>query len=261
MYLKASVIISFLAGSAILFSMFPSNTGEFTIHNPENTNAVVVELFTSQGCSSCPAADKLLSEFIDRSDKGEVPIYGLSFHVDYWNRLGWKDPYSAKAFTERQYTYADRMGKQGVYTPQMIVNGTNEFVGSSRRNATIAINGGLLNEHSIKIEATEITRQNNTLKLTYSVDQILEDMVINIALVERGILTDVSRGENRGKQLHHDNVVRAFEQKTLSKEGKVSLNIPKDLDIEKSSIILYTQEKVSYEILGATKVSLNSTEN
>ncbi|MCE7990466.1 MAG: DUF1223 domain-containing protein [Roseivirga sp.] len=258
MYLKASVIISFLTGSAILFSFFPGSPKELTIHQPENQNAVVVELFTSQGCSSCPSADKLLSEFIDQSGDRDLPIYGLSFHVDYWNRLGWKDPFSNSEFTERQYTYASKFGNRGVYTPQMIVNGKTEFVGSSKRQASSAIRTALASIPSVQIAVSEISRSKNTVRLNYAVDDVLKNAIINIALVERGISTDVTRGENRGRKLEHDNVVRDFKQRTLSNEGKTSLNLPKDIDLKKSSIIVYAQDAESYKILGATKVAIHS---
>lgn len=261
MYLKAAVIISFLTGSAILFTLFPGGDKELAIHHPENQNAVVVELFTSQGCSSCPSADRLLSEFIDQSSDRELPIYGLSFHVDYWNRLGWKDPFSAKEFTNRQYTYAQKMGNRGVYTPQMVVNGQAEFVGSNKREASSAIGTALASKPSIQIEATEITRSKNTIKLSYSVDKVLKGSVVNIAVVERDISTEVTRGENRGRKLEHDNVVRVFEQQVISKEGKITLHLPKGLILRKSSIILYVQNDASYEVLGATKVALIALEN
>ncbi len=260
MYLKAAVIISFLTGSAILFSLFPGNSNELIIHQPESQSAVVIELFTSQGCSSCPAADKLLSEFIDQSVSRELPVYGLSFHVDYWNRLGWRDPFSSSEYTERQYRYADKFGNHGVYTPQMVVNGKNEFVGSSKREASSAIRTALAANTSVEIKATEIAKSKNTIKLSYTISGATSGTMINIALVERGISTDVTRGENRGRKLTHDNVVRNFKQKTASENGKVSLNMPKGLDLKKGSIILYAQDTHSYEILGATRVSLNSLE-
>ncbi|GAB5524865.1 MAG: hypothetical protein Roseis2KO_27370 [Roseivirga sp.] len=260
MYLKAAVLISFLTGSAILFSFFPNSPGELIIHQPENQGAVVIELFTSQGCSSCPAADRLLSEFIDQSANRELPVYGLSFHVDYWNHLGWKDPFSAREFTERQYRYADKFGNRGVYTPQMVVNGKKEFVGSSKREASSAIRTALAASPTVALKATEIAKSKNMIKLSYELNGTADGTIINIALVERGISTDVTRGENRGRKLSHDNVVRGFKQKAASENGKASLNLPKDLDLKKSSLILYAQDSDSYEILGATRVALNSLE-
>src|SRR5579872_5297720 len=98
-------------------------------------NPVVIELFTSQGCSSCPAADKNLAELIEEAEKKGLPVYGLSFHVDYWNYIGWKDPYSRSEYTARQREYSSFLNSETVYTPQMIVNGEVEFVGSDKKAA------------------------------------------------------------------------------------------------------------------------------
>jgi len=92
----------------------------------------VVELFTSEGCSSCPPADRILSRLTAETQRDHRRIYTLSFHVDYWDRLGWRDPYSSSANSDRQRQYAELMKLQSVYTPQMIVNGRIEFVGSDQ---------------------------------------------------------------------------------------------------------------------------------
>src|SRR5258708_28691391 len=97
-------------------------------------NPVVIELFTSQGCSSCPAADKNLAEIIEKAEVNGQQVIGLSFHVDYWNYIGWKDPYSKAEFTERQRKYSAHMNSESVYTPQMIVNSEKEFIGSDKIN-------------------------------------------------------------------------------------------------------------------------------
>ena len=102
---------------------------EKAIAQTEKNSFVVIELFTSEGCSSCPPADKVLSEVIADARKNNKPIYAMSFHVDYWNRLGWKDPYSDFLFTNRQNNYSDVLGEREVYTPQVFVNGKIYFVG------------------------------------------------------------------------------------------------------------------------------------
>ena len=93
---------------------------------------VVVELFTSEGCSSCPPADELLSEIVDGRYEN-TDVIGLSFHVDYWDYIGWKDPYASRDFTNRQRIYAEKLRSHQLYTPQMVVNGKHEFVGSNRQ--------------------------------------------------------------------------------------------------------------------------------
>lgn len=108
----------------------------------------VIELFTSQGCSSCPPADVLLSKTITDAKENGKKIFAISFHVDYWNRLGWTDPFSDKKYSDRQSAYADQLNPGQVYTPQMVVNGEKEFVGSDQK----ALNDAL--QHSLNTNAT-----------------------------------------------------------------------------------------------------------
>ena len=114
----------------------------------------VVELFTSQGCSSCPPADAVLSRVDELAREKKLSVYVLSFHVDYWNRLGWTDPYSDDEFTRRQNQYAGLFRSNRVYTPQMIVNGQTEFVGSDAKRATQAIRRALTRDadHRVRME-------------------------------------------------------------------------------------------------------------
>jgi hypothetical protein len=117
------------------------------------SSPVIVELFTSQGCSSCPSADKNLAEIVENAERNHEPVYGLSFHVDYWNHLGWKDPYSNRAFTERQRNYAKLMNSESIYTPQIVINGENEFVGSNVKSirGTIAAELASKKIHSLRL--------------------------------------------------------------------------------------------------------------
>jgi hypothetical protein len=101
--------------------------------------AVVLELFTSEGCSSCPPADAVLRRLAREQTIGGADVIALEEHVDYWNGLGWADPFSSPAFTARQRTYADAMRRHGVYTPELVVDGTNELLGSHESGARQAI--------------------------------------------------------------------------------------------------------------------------
>jgi hypothetical protein len=211
-------------------------------------NPVIVELFTSQGCSSCPAADRNLSKLVK-----ENGVLGLSFHVDYWNYIGWKDPYSQKLFTERQRIYAEKMNSSSVYTPQMIVNGKTQFVGSDLAKASLSIKK-LNDERAVTILVSELIVKDGKASLTYAVDQLSTNDVINCAIVEKSIENYIPRGENKGLTLHHDNVVRAFETFPLQTSATIEIVLP-DVKRENTSLILYIQDK-NWKVKGATLKSL-----
>lgn len=260
MYLKTGVILLFLTGCTYLATLLPTTESK-TINTPEQEGIAVVELFTSQGCSSCPSADRLLSKFINEAGDSGNLILGLSFHVDYWNRLGWRDPYSSEEYTQRQYAYGRKLKLQTVYTPQMVVNGKLEFVGSNERLARQAINKVLASPAVANITVEKLVVDSDQITLNYSMENKLSDYVINAAIVERGISTDVKRGENYGRILHHDNVVRVFQQQEANQQGIFELSMPEEIDLSKSSLILYGQNLDNFEIGFATKVSLDQLEN
>jgi hypothetical protein len=205
-------------------------------------NPVIIELFTSQGCSSCPAADKNLTELLNKSALEGTHVYGLSFHVDYWNYIGWKDPYSSQAFTERQRNYAEVMKLQSIYTPQMIVNGRDEFVGSNKTKAEEVIKKELSKKPIYVINVNQFSLEGDLLKLSYSIDSDPDSEVLNLAVVERTVENYVPRGENQGKKLHHINVVRAFKTISLEKQGQADMKIP-ILTPGTASLVLYIQDK------------------
>ncbi|MDW3648707.1 MAG: DUF1223 domain-containing protein [Bacteroidia bacterium] len=217
----------------------------------------VLELFTSEGCSSCPPADRLLSDVITDAEEKGLQVYALSFHVDYWNRLGWKDPYSSAVFSERQRNYA-RTLQSNVYTPQLVVNGKDEFVGSNRTKAAMSIKKALdapVKNLSIDFESKLMGDQ---LSFTYKSGDKMEGKVLNVALVESDLSQNVSRGENRGRLLKHDNVVRAFESLELDAlMGRGSLQLPEDFNLAKAKLIVYAQDKLTREVVLAQAIELS----
>lgn len=215
----------------------------------ERSGIAVVELFTSQGCSSCPAADANLSEIIDQnSDRN---IFGLSFHVSYWNYLGWKDPYSKEEYTARQREYASHFRNSTIYTPQMVVNGTREFVGSDKALSKKILQRALLDQpkHTIDIDAQLLK---NKVVITYTIEGTTTNSVLNVALVERDLKNTIPRGENRNKTLHHDNVVRSFTSLGISEKGEIDIKLPDGFNLKNGSIIAYVQNTTSMEITGAS---------
>jgi len=250
---------------AITFFAFTWHSRSISANKPlvENKNNTatgfaLVELFTSEGCYSCPPADKLLSEITNEAQKSGQPVYTLSFHVDYWNYIGWTDPYSRAEFSQRQRRYSQVFGSDRIYTPQMVVNGEAEFVGSIARKAKSAIASALKKPTQIMVNISEIQTSAGILNITYSVESLPKNAVINVALVERDLHQNVKRGENSGKKLKHDNVVRAFEV-FASREASVQLGLEDEIDLAKSSVIVYMQDSETMSVLGATQKQFTST--
>lgn len=217
-----------------------------------SNNIVVLELFTSQGCSSCPPADRLLASYANRED-----IAALSFHVDYWNKLGWKDPFSDHLFTERQENYASSSGSN-VYTPQVIINGEKEMVGSEEDKITGTIKQLQKQQSSSQIIIGGIKIDNNKVSITYSVKGKLNNSVVNIALVQNKVTTSIRAGENNGVTLTNYNVVRNFKtiNSITAEKNETILDMVAGVDKKDLSIILYLQDVSSNKIYAAAKSSL-----
>jgi len=222
-------------------------------HHGATGSFVLLELFTSEGCSSCPPADDLLGEIARRARKTGTPIYALSFHVDYWNYIGWTDPYSDTAFSERQRQYAAAFNNSQIYTPQIVVNGQDAFVGSNRSKLEAAVKSELNGPpvRPITIELVKNPGKNSTL--SYAVSDLPENTVLHLAIVERNLSQKVNRGENSGRTLRHQNVVRYFE--TVGKrEGLISFELPQDVREENCSVIAYIQNHLNMTVLAATQI-------
>jgi hypothetical protein len=230
----------------------PVNIAENATHG-----FAVMELFTSEGCSSCPPADELLGEFVKKAEAEHLAIYPLSFHVDYWNSLGWQDHFSSAEFTERQSGYVSAMQLPSAYTPQVVVNGNSEAIGSDRTKVSALVNASLSTPAAYSISVDKPSIDGSTLSVTIhsskSDEAIDAKRVINIAVVQHLASTNVKRGENSGRTLHHWNVVRAFKQVSESSTSTVSIDLPADLrDPSSFSVIAYLQDRTSLKILAAT---------
>jgi hypothetical protein len=218
----------------------------------------VVELFTSQGCSSCPPADRILGEIAGQAGKDRRPVFALSFHVDYWNHLGWKDPFSRPGFTERQRLYSQAFEGR-IYTPQMIVNGTWEFTGSKGGTARERIAEALSRPSEVAIALeTDLAADGRSLRISYRASGHAPGNLLNLALVEKDISVPVERGENGGRTLRHENVVRAFRTLSLDADGagNAELEIPPGTRTANAMLIAYAQRPVTMRLLGASGSAL-----
>ncbi|MGK5740319.1 DUF1223 domain-containing protein [Micromonospora sp. URMC 103] len=224
---------------------------------PTGGGFAVVELFTSQGCSSCPPAEDLLSEIERDSRERGRAVFALGFHVDYWDYLGWPDPFADAAYTARQQAYARAFGSGRLYTPQMVVNGSVEFVGSDGRRAAAAIASALTEAPTAPLALAVADAGGGRLRVDYRAGRSSERAVVNVAVVERGLESEVARGENAGRTLRQDNVVRAFTAARLDADGgQVDLEVPPDLDARRASVIAYVQNDDDRAVVGATAVDL-----
>lgn len=228
------------------------------VRSEVNEPFALIELYTSQGCSSCPPADQYLSKIVKDEALNKKNVIALSFHVDYWNRLGWKDPYSSASNTQRQYTYAKALKSKSVYTPQMVVNGQMGFVGSNRKVGALAIEQALTQVPTKIIDVRKVDSSGDKIIVEYKVfGDGIADMVLNLAIAEKSISSKVDRGENRGSTLIHDNVVRVFESYSMEvSEGRVELVVPDNLVKKNSSIVAFLQKKGQKAIENAKIIPL-----
>ena len=250
-----SLIAMVITGSIILSfaeSMSSANSeGEL-----KPAGFAVVELFTSQGCSSCPPADRNLSELA--REYRDKPVYLLSFHVDYWDYLGWKDPFSDKNYSDRQRRYATAFRSSRIYTPQMVVNGSQEFVGSRRGEARSNIDRALGGESRAAALAVSVRPDGQTAHITVDNLPDTDDLMLNVALVQRAADNEVNRGENRGRHLSHANVVRDFESIRLDGKSTESstLTIPVNVSLSNLECIAYLQDRQTMQVTLAGRTEL-----
>ncbi|HTF38302.1 MAG TPA: DUF1223 domain-containing protein [Blastocatellia bacterium] len=230
---------------------------------------VLVELFTSEGCSSCPPADELLTRLEQTQPVDGAEVIALSEHVDYWNRLGWADPYSSSEFSARQNDYARAFDTDGVYTPQMIVDGRAQFVGSDSDRARKAIAGALRDSKATMTVnlASEDTRAGSiTLDVRADRPQNVSEgdsAEVLLAITESGLRSSVSRGENAGRRLSHTAVIRKLTALgSVDSQGgaqfvaKPVVQISRGWKRESLKAVVFVQERTSRRVLGVAAISL-----
>jgi hypothetical protein len=198
---------------------------------------VVVELFTSEGCSSCPPADAVLARLEDKQPVPGVIVIPLAHHVDYWDSLGWPDPFASSAATKRQHSY------RGNYTPQAIVDGSAEMVGSRASALESAIAEAAKRPH-VKVT---ITPGAQTGEVSVAAPAVVDSEIV-VALVQARSRIAVARGENRGRTLDHTAIVR-----DLKVGPRATFTLPKGLAANDVRIVAFLQEQKSRRILGAAQ--------
>ena len=243
------------SAAALAFVGVAPGRGEDPV--PSAPRAVVVELFTSQGCSTCPPADRLLATLGQTSGGRVVP---LAFHVGYWNSAGWTDPFSASEWTKRQEAYAHRFGSSQVYTPQAVVDGTAELIGSRETElraaiATAAARPAATISLSLQPSEKEV-RVAARVDLPDSLRGRKRDLMV--AVYETGLVTSVERGENGGRTLANDYVVRRLARAgRIGESSEVAATFPleKDWNRARLGVAAFLQDPETLEIRGAAAAS------
>ncbi|MBC6994205.1 DUF1223 domain-containing protein [Neolewinella lacunae] len=215
------------------------------------TAVAVLELFTSQGCSSCPPADALLAQLAAEEDR----VIALSFHVDYWNYLGWADPYSDARYSARQRDYSSQLLAR-TYTPQLVINGQTELIGSRESSVRTAVEAALARPATVEVSLTA-GYQDGKVSVAYTLAGDPAQHEITALLVQNHAVDEVKRGENRGRRLEHHNVVRDLRTAAAKQSDSLDLNIPADCTGQALSVVVVVQNSATRAIAGAARLPLS----
>ncbi len=215
---------------------------------------IVLELFTSQGCSSCMPADELLKAVKD--NYGDEIIV-LSYHVDYWSYIGWKDPFSQKNFSQKQRLYGNKFKSRSIYTPQVVINGREHFVGSNQSimNHKLAHYGKEKAEAEIKLH--NLKQNGETWSFQYSINGNIDNKRLRVALLIKHRETVVKRGENSNRILQNANIVVKETYIDLAESfGNSHITIPNIVKPEDELYLIGLIENENFDIVGGTQVNL-----
>lgn len=236
----------------------------------QNVQPVIVELFTSEGCSSCPPADALLLQLEASQPVPGARVIAIEEHVDYWNQQGWTDPYSSADWTSRQVEYVARFKEAGPYTPQMIVDGQTQLVGSRQQQAQQAIQQAAAQPKTQIILTAEPSAAGGIPEFHVHVAKLMgasehDTPEIWLAVTERGLASSVNAGENAGKDLRHASVLRSLHKIGVAKpEGDTAYEASTPVKLKPAwkrqnlQAAVFIQEKKSMRILGAASVEVSN---
>jgi hypothetical protein len=242
-----------------------SGTATSTANSESSASGILVELFTSEGCSSCPPADELLRKLDSMRTIANNQIVVLGEHVDYWDGTGWRDRFSSREYTNRQQEYAYRLGVAEPYTPQIVVDGKQQFVGNNAQSLEAALKAAAAEpKMSVSIIAADLDGNNLILKLkTNPLPEGRKRGDLYVAVADNSDETQVHGGENSGRALKHVAVLRTLQKVAkVGPEGMekdVNLRLSKDLEKNNLRVVAFVQESGNGRVLGSTVRILSGT--
>jgi hypothetical protein len=225
--------------------------GRVETQSAANAVPVLAELFTSQGCNSCPPADGLLEVLLQAQPIPGVYVVTLSEHVTYWDHQGWKDPFGSQQFTTRQQQYGDRFNLDSVFTPQMVIDGTHQVIGSDKR----AIEKAFIEAAKTPKPALHVEMAINDGALNMSASgpglTAEKDTELWFAIAEDHLVIDVKRGENANKTLKHSGVVRILRSAGGAEvtSGKLSVKLAPEWKRENLRVVAFVQSKKNRRVV------------
>ncbi|HYM92577.1 MAG TPA: DUF1223 domain-containing protein [Chitinophagaceae bacterium] len=238
-------------------SAFTNQKATKITEKKENRGFAVIELFTSEGCSSCPPADDAIAEI--QKEYKDKNVLVLGFHVDYWDRLGWKDPFSSSDFTARQEYYASIFNLNSIYTPEAVINGKSEFVGSDKNKIINNVEGQLKLKSKVSITLKAMQNNSGKIEINYSVEDnnSRQDQLV-ILLIQKNASDNIKKGENEGKTLQHINIVRKMSCLSVPlHEANFTFNLSKDFKKEYFFIAAFVQNKKHGDLEGLGIAEIN----
>jgi hypothetical protein len=218
---------------------------------PKMYPSVLLELFSSEGCSSCPVADQFLQELIGIADSSRSPVFALDYHVDIWNKSGWVDKFSDTSFSRRQREYMIKAKQPAMFTPMMLVNGGGAIAGSAKKEVA-----NLINTEMRSLPLTQITTkaayvsQANKLIVSYEILGKTDSCSLNLVLAYKQISSEITGGENAGKILIHHHTVKVWKRFEIdpSKKGKVELQIPEGMELSNLLLVSFVQHEPTWRV-------------
>ncbi len=218
----------------------------------------LVELFTSEGCSSCPPGEKVFAQLLDEATKAKLRVFPVAWHVDYWDKLGWPDIFGSKAHSDRQRAYAKAWKSTKIYTPQMIINGAKVVPASNVQLAGKGIQEALAQPVTISATVWQAApaMAGAELEARFKVKSPPAGADMVLVVVERNIVSAIKAGENAGKTLTHQNVARGFASAAAATSGKVTIKLPATLKVQESSLIGFVQDRTTLKVLAGTSAPL-----
>jgi hypothetical protein len=241
-----------------LLFMFPLLPAADSVQPPRTP--VLVELFTSEGCSSCPPADALLAKLDELQPVNGVLVIALEEHVDYWDHQGWRDPFSSADFTARQQRYAGLLHIESPYTPEMVIDGRSEFVGNDSQRALHELASAA---RSTKTPAHVVVKDKaaDRISLAVNVDATKTSGDVLLAIAETGLASDVARGENAGRNLKHSAVVRKLSAIGKLKSGEAFsaepvVRLTKPWKPENLRAVVFVEDGATRKVVGVAEVAI-----